>query len=322
MADYFVNKVNSSFKSCKKPEKALIVGLTCIDIVNECKEFPIEDQDSRVLSQTWAVGGNAANTSRVLAQHENVDVHLFSGLSNKNENSFVINDLKSYGVNLEHCSVYENKMFPTSCCILNSQNGSRTILACNHDFPKLDHEKFKTMDILSYNIIHFEGRDIPQISQMIDHVITARGDNELPLISGEMEKPRRLTEMENLLQNKCDILIISKDIAEAKGFQTASKTLEYYSKLESIKAKYIVCTWGEKGASFAEKANDERWKIEDMPSFKIDQPVDTLGAGDVFNAGLLYGILGQNTLKDSTKYACFLAKEKCLQLGFKNLSYT
>ena len=57
-----------------------------------------------------------------------------------------------------------------------------------------------------------------------------------------------------------------------------------------------------------------------MPSFKIeDKAIDTLGAGDVFNAGLLYGILSENSAPDCTRYACFLAKEKCVQDGFKDL---
>ena len=321
MAHYFVNNVTDhSFKVCKFDRKVLLVGLNCIDIVNNCKEFPKEDGDANVTSQLWAVGGNAANTARVLSQHKNIQVDLFCGLSKKNESQFVIDNLKSYGLNLEYCPLYEEQ-FPTSCCIINSQNGSRTILHCNHNFPSLKFKDFeRIVNVSSYNIIHFGGRDLPDVSKMIDHVMKVRGKNKFPIISGEMEKPKRLTELEALFQPKCDILIISKDIGRAKGFQNSKETLAYYASLE-LNAKILICPWGESGAGYAKKSDVENtWDIEHVPSFKIeDKAIDTLGAGDSFNAGLLYGILSENSVADCTKYACFLAKEKCVQDGFKDL---
>ena len=319
MAHYFVNNKDQSFKTCKLKKKVLLVGLTCIDIVNTCKEFPKEDEDAKVISQLWAVGGNAANTARVLAQHENIQVDLFCGLSKKSETQYVIDNLKSYGLDLECCPLYEEH-FPTSCCIINSQNGSRTILHCNHNFPSLKFEDFLlTVKTSSYDIIHFGGRDLAEVSKMIDHVLSVRGTNKFPVISGEMEKPKRLAELEALFQSKCDVLVISKDIGRAKGFTTSKETLNHYVSLE-LNAKVLICPWGEKGAGYAKKKDNNKWEIDHVPSYKIeDKAVDTLGAGDVFNAGLLYGMLSDNSIENCTKYACFLAKEKCIQVGFKDL---
>ena len=317
MADYFVNKVNSNFKTLNSVKKVLLVGLTCIDIINECEDFPVEDEDAKVLSQTWSVGGNAANTARVLAQHDNIQVDLFCGLSQKPENSFVISDLLSYGVNIDNCCTYEDVNFPTSCCILNSKNGSRTILHCNHNFPGLKFENFKKVDVSSYDLVHFGGRDLIEVSKMIDHVISTRGTNSLPIISGEMEKPKRIIDLEKHLRPKVDVLFISKDIRLFQDFQDSIETLKSYTQ-KDLRANCLVCPWGDKGAGLAIKLNN-LWSFTEVAPFFIEKPVDTLGAGDVFIAGTIYGLICQNHFNDSVQYACFLAKEKCLQNGFKDL---
>lgn len=45
----------------------LCVGLVCLDIINLCDHYPLEDEDIRARDQQWRSGGNAANTSIVLS---------------------------------------------------------------------------------------------------------------------------------------------------------------------------------------------------------------------------------------------------------------
>ena len=47
--------------------RILCVGLACLDIVNHCDHYPEEDTDIRSEDQKWCSGGNAMNTSKVLA---------------------------------------------------------------------------------------------------------------------------------------------------------------------------------------------------------------------------------------------------------------
>ncbi|KHN84709.1 Ketohexokinase [Toxocara canis] len=57
----------------------LVVGLTCIDVVNYVNSYPLEDSDNRVMKQVWSLGGNAANNVTVLNQL-NSHTTLFSAL--------------------------------------------------------------------------------------------------------------------------------------------------------------------------------------------------------------------------------------------------
>lgn len=315
MVDDFVNTVPQAVK------KILVVGLTNIDVINICDHFPIEDEDMRVISQRWSPGGNAANTSRVLSQHKNVEVHLFSGLSSKIENSFVIKELKKSRVNVKLCSFYDEFNFPMASCIINSQNGSRTILSCSQNFPKLDSKAFmEKVDVNVYDLIHFEGRDLDEVNKMIDYVIENRKSKSKPIISGEMEKPKRLIGLEKYIQPKVDLLFINKDIAKGKGYKNAMETVKAISATLPLNANYIVCPWGAEDSAFAELSVCENvWRFTTIPIDKLEKPVDTLGAGDTFIAGVIYGFLATGVIEKAVHYGCYIAKKKCEIVGFENL---
>jgi ribokinase len=51
-----------------------------------------------------------------------------------------------------------------------------------------------------------------------------------------------------------------------------------------------------------------------MPAFTVEA-VDTTGAGDVFHAGYIYGLLQGWGLERVVRFASALAAMKCLQMG-------
>jgi ribokinase len=51
-----------------------------------------------------------------------------------------------------------------------------------------------------------------------------------------------------------------------------------------------------------------------MPAFTVEA-VDTTGAGDVFHAGYIYGLLQKWDLERVIRFASALAAVKCLQMG-------
>lgn len=78
--------------------------------------------------------------------------------------------------------------------------------------------------------------------------------------------------------------------------------ISHITKLFTIgAAEIIVTTLGEKGSIYYKK-NDCNFESGVIKSFKVDQVVDTTGAGDAYIAGFLYGFLNNRSIKE----ACFM----------------
>ena len=74
--------------------------------------------------------------------------------------------------------------------------------------------------------------------------------------------------------------------------------------------------WGDGGAY----ARDRDQRDYYTPAFPPRQTVDTIGAGDVFNAGLIHGLARSRPLELAVIEAARLAGRKCGQQGFDNLA--
>lgn len=113
----------------------------------------------------------------------------------------------------------------------------------------------------------------------------------------------------------CDVLMFSQTYAEKRGFGNPVTFLETVKS--SHPSKIATCTWGAEGAAgFA----------PDHPVFSVaaHQPtevIDTVGAGDTFNAGLIDAMVRGRPLKDSVLAATALAGKKCGRVGLK-ISHT
>ena len=300
-------------------KKVLVFGLTTLDIINVCERFPQEDEDVRVLEQYWQKGGNAANTSHVLAQLK-IEAHLFSAFAVGNAMSdFAKSSLEDNSVVTKFCANLNSCGFPTSCCIVSKATGSRTIMHGRNGMPELTLGHFKIIDLTEYLWIHFEGRGFPHLKDIVLHAWTLKTDRNLPFkISIEFEKPKRYKELiSSGIARFADVLFISKDFAMHLGFSNSQETVRNVKEVLKLKHDLIIiCPWGEKGAD----AIDIDGSFYHSDSFPPKSLQDTLGAGDTFIAGVLDSMVRGMPLYDSIRFGCQLAGKKCGQFGFQNLN--
>lgn len=284
------------------------VGIATLDIINTVYGYPAEDDEVRADTQRRSRGGNATNTLTVLsALGHRCD---WAGvLPADAEGREVESILTTAGVGLDRVHRTGEGRLPTSYITLNRLNGSRTIVHYR-DLPEYRAEWFETIELSSYDWIHFEGRAPAELGPMLRRV--KRADKAFSL---EVEKPRESIES---LFSLPDVLLFSRHYAQSQGCESAAAFLERLTVTGGGRRPLSFCTWGDVGA-WALTSDD---LLYHQPAFDIGDVVDTIGAGDVFNAAVIDAVLRKQEPRAVLDFASRLAARKCSRPGLENPALT
>ncbi|NP_001002636.1 ketohexokinase [Danio rerio] len=294
-------------------KKILCIGLVCLDIINVVDKYPEEDTDTRCVSQRWQRGGNASNTCTVLSLL-GAPCAFMGSLAPGPVADFVLSDFQMYKIDISLLLEHAECSFPASVVISSVTTGSRTILHMNRNLPDVSVEDFSKVDLSQYKWVHWEGRNADEQVKMIERVreYNKKQDEKNRIaISVEIEKTR-----EPLYQlfPLGDLVFVSKDVAQHFGFDSAAAALKGFSgRLK--KGATLICAWAEKGAD----AMGPDGVIIHSDAFPPEQLVDTLGAGDTFNASVLYSLSKGGSLQDALTFGCQIAGKKCGVHGYDGI---
>jgi len=267
--------------------RILTIGVLTEDIVNTVKAYPDEDSKVRTTDHHRRVGGNAANTAMKLAWLKNESFWLGNLPDHA---TWVRRKLDHWGVDYTLAQELKQGHLPTSFITLSEETGSRTIVH-HRDMPEYDAEHFFTLDIRPFDWLHFEARELVEIPQMMSK---ARGMCGIP-VSLEIEKPHGGVEA---MFEFADVIFFSKEYAQSRGFSNANdflKTVEFHG--------IATCAWGALGAW----AKNDFGQMFYAPAKENVHVVDSVGAGDVFNAGMVDGICRGMDVEAALKHAVQLA---------------
>ncbi|CAL7941049.1 unnamed protein product [Xylocopa violacea] len=294
ISSFYEKIIGTSSTVGSNQQKILCVGLTCLDIVQTCKQYPEEDSDQRSVDYRWQRGGNASNTCTVLSQLGS-SCEFFGTLSTEEHFSFLQNDMRKCNIDFSHCPMVDKIGCPTSTVILSLSSGSRTILHHNPNLPELTLKHFEQLHLGDYSWIHFEGRNLNEVLSMMqcvenyNNMLNYSQDNDskeinkkhVPItVSVELEHPKQ--ELLDLLAY-VDVAFISKEFAQSRGYDNMSETLKNISE-DAKSGATLICAWADRGAMAKTPDNI----IVQSPAFPPQKVVDTLGAGDTFNAAVLH----------------------------------
>ena len=287
--------------------KILAVGIATLDIINTVERYPLLDGETRALSQHKTRGGNATNTLAVLSQlgHQ---CYWAGVLIDETDTQLIRKDLALYNIDISGCQKAAKGEMPTSYITLDQQTGSRTIVHFR-DCPEYSFASFKALDLAAYDWIHFEGRNITETRLMLQYL--KKHHPSIPC-SVEIEKPR--SDIASLF-HLTTVLLFSQDYVLKKGKQDPADFLQTLKKPHDTIA---TCTWGSHGA----------WLIDDSGTVHNATPsnnsniIDTLAAGDTFNAGLIHALCIKKSQHQALSYAAQLADHKCQQSGLAGLTLT
>ncbi|XP_034388031.1 ketohexokinase isoform X2 [Cyclopterus lumpus] len=110
-------------------------------------------------------------------------------------------------------------------------------------------------------------------------------------------------------------VFVSKDVARHFGFLSAEAALRgLYGRVRQ--GAVLICAWGEKGAD----ALGPDGSVVHSDAFPPETLVDTLGAGDTFNSGVILTLSNGGGLQDALTFGCRVAGRKCGFHGYDGIA--
>ncbi|NXV38274.1 KHK Ketohexokinase, partial [Rissa tridactyla] len=250
----------------------------------------------RCVSQRWQRGGNASNSCTVLALL-GAPCAFMGSLAPGHAADFVLDDLRRYGVDARHAVRQPAGRLPASIVIASASRGTRTILHAGGNLPDVTARDFERVDLSQYKWIHWEARNAGEQAAMVRRV--ERHNQSRP--AGE--RVRISVEV-----------FISKDLAQHFGYRSAAEALRGLRHRVQPGAT-LICAWAEAGAD----AVGPDGELVHSDAFPPETLVDTLGAGDTFNAAVIFALAEGKSLQDALTFGCRIAGKKCGIEGFDGI---
>ncbi|BBP43997.1 PfkB family carbohydrate kinase [Thiosulfativibrio zosterae] len=284
--------------------KILGIGNCVLDIILSINDYPAEDSEVRANKKTLQVGGNVANTLYALSQLKH-EVAICTTFATDDQAKWITKTLQERGINTEFTQKFIQGATPTSYINLSQSNGSRTIVHYR-DLPEVSFDFFAKIEIEDFDWLHFEGRNLEHLPGMLNIAKTFLTHQPISL---EVEKDRIGIDA---ILTQANVIFFSHHFAKQRGFKDGAECLK--AMRQAAPQAHLICTWGENGAWFS----SPNQTVNHHPAQQI-KVIDSLGAGDVFNAGVINALAAGKALAYAVKDGSDLAARKCQQIGLDNL---
>lgn len=264
----------------------------------------------RVGEFTTKAGGSAANTARGLAAGFDVKVGLMGAVGQDEWGGLFVNSMRRSGVNTSLLTVKGEKSYTGRCvCLVDKTKGQRTMRPALEDAIRLQPEEVRAQDLAGVkwviiNAYSYYGPGLVEAS--VEAAVAAGCKVVMSLASFEVVRRFR-GPIEKLLDSgKISAVFGNEDDArELVGGGAGSDSIETDTKIDEALAKLAskcdiaVITLGDKGC--IAMRGDERVEQKAFKGFAIE---DTTGAGDLFLAGFMYGLLRNCPLQRCCEIGC------------------
>ena len=281
-----------------KPFEVVGMGLNSVDFIGVVPEFPSINSKMKLLRFSKQGGGQAA-TAMVALNCWGVKTKYIGKVGGDELGSFSLDTIREEGVDISSVTIelHANNQF--AMILVDGVSGERTILWDRDERLMYREGELKKKDICSGKILHLDGHDI---RAAIRSAQWAKKEG-IPTVI-DIDKVEPLT---GKLIRQIDFVITSSRFPTLMtGISDREKAL---IELQKQTSGFLCSTLGHEGAMAL--VNGE---ILYVKGFKI-KVVDTTGAGDVFHAGFIYGLLQNWELVKILKFANAAAALKCLDLG-------
>jgi len=290
-------RFNPSFPK-GKPFEVVGMGLNSVDFLCVVPEFPTLNSKMRILQFSKQGGGQVA-TAMVALSRWGVKTKYIGKVGGDELGQFSSNSLQQEGVEVSSGTSEPNTPNQFGMIIVDGLSGERTILWDRDERLMYREGELQKKDVCSGKLLHLDGHDIKAAIQCARWA----KEEKIPTVI-DLDKVEPLT---SELIKEIDFVVTSGRFpALFTGISDREKAL---LQLQKHTPGFLCATLGHDGAVALVEG-----EFVYVKGFEV-KAVDTTGAGDVFHAGFIYGLLQNWDVIEILKFANAVAALKCRDLG-------
>ena len=309
-------------------KKILGIGTALVDVISQVEDSTIsqlnlskgsmtlieEEQIQEIRSSfvepLMTSGGSVCNTVHEL-NYSDHNASFYGKLNNDEYGKAFLKDLQSAGIGFQ--GVIKEEGLPTGCCnILVSPDGERTMATHIGIGSQLHPDEVSADTLKDIDHVYMESylwdHDLTKKTlQKVGEIAKAQNIETSLSLSDPFCVDRHRDELKKFVEDYVDIVFCNFD--EAKMFSQCESMADVSAYLQNF-SKKIVMTAGAEGAYYFEGDNTVY-----QPAIKVDNVIDTTGAGDNFAAGFLDFYLSDKSIQEALSQGNNKASQVIQQLG-------
>jgi ribokinase len=261
-----------------------IIGDIILDILLQVDEFPVEDSEVVLKDEQYRLGGSALNTAYELVTTQ-LHPLLLSTFGKDTAGDFIKEALKK--ARIDDLFIFQEETNTGKIYILLSPNGKRTMISSRSSMPIPMDDSIYEKFINSINWLHCSGYLLGEEEQYERAIFAMKQakKNRIPvsLDPGTNTVRNHLAEVLEALQ------YIDYFLPNREEFDLLNKSLDFDS---GVSDPTFIIKEGAKGVSVK---NSKGTYL--VPTLRAITATDSIGAGDAFNAGFIFGMLTTRDVK-------------------------
>jgi len=281
-----------------KPFDVVGMGLNAVDFISVVPEFPAPNSKMEILHFSKQGGGQVA-TALVALSRWGVKTKYIGKVGEDDLGNFSLHSIRQEGVEVSSVTTEPSATNQVAIILVEKSTGERTILWNRDERLMYRKGELRKEEVCSGKILHLDGHDIQAALQCVRW---AKEEGIPTLI--DLDKVESLTS--KLIQEIDFVITSSRFPMLYTGISDQRKAL---LELQKHTSGFLCATLGHEGA--VALINGEFLYVK---GFEV-KALDTTGAGDVFHAGFIYGLLQNWEVAEILRFANAVAALKCRDLG-------
>jgi sulfofructose kinase len=281
-----------------KPFDVVGMGLNSVDFLCLVPQFPAANSKMRILRFEKSGGGQVA-TAMVALTRLGVTAKYIGKVGGDELGQFSLASIREAGVDVSSVTIEPRVPNQFATIIVDGRNGERTILWDRDDRLMYREGELRREQVCSGKILHLDGHDIRAAIQCAAWAKEEGIPTVLDVDKVEPLTPELIREVEFVVSSERFPRLFT-------GISDREKAMR---ELQKHVPGYLCATLGPEGAVALVEG-----QFVYVKGFKIEA-MDTTGAGDVFHAGFIYGLLQNWEVTEVLRFANAVAALTCCDLG-------